>query len=121
MGRFSRAAQRDWVLSFVASRRQRRKQRRKMKTKGLLLISLLIFFCLVFSPPDSAAQGLTKLAVGYPGSSGDHLAMWGAKETGIFAKNGLDVNLIFFMGTAAAALISGDVPISYLAGPQVIN
>ncbi len=92
-----------------------------MKTKGLLLISLLIFFCPVFSPPDFAAQGLTKLAVGYPGISGDHLAMWVAKETGIFAKNGLDVNLIFFMGTAAAALISGDVPISYLAGPQVIN
>ena len=43
--------------------------------------------------------------------------------TGIFEKNGLDVQLIYFTGgtTAVMALISADTPISQVAGAAVVN
>ena len=46
-----------------------------------------------------------------------------SKETRIFEKNGLDVQLIYLTGgtTAVLALVSGEVPISQVAGPAVVN
>jgi NitT/TauT family transport system substrate-binding protein len=66
---------------------------------------------------------MTKLNVGYSAVSADQLPAWVAKETGIFAKNGLDVQLIFFTGgtTAILALVSGDVPITQVSGPGLVN
>ncbi|HEY2988136.1 MAG TPA: ABC transporter substrate-binding protein [Candidatus Binatia bacterium] len=65
----------------------------------------------------------TRLAVGYSAVSGDQLPAWIAKESGIFQKNGLDVQLVFFTGgtTAVMALISADTPFSQNAGSAVVN
>jgi NitT/TauT family transport system substrate-binding protein len=73
---------------------------------------------------NSPAQGqLTKINVGYSAISGDALPAWVAKDAGIFEKNGLDVELVFFTGgtTAVMALVSADTPIAQLAGPAVVN
>ena len=70
------------------------------------------------------ADGQTsRLNVGYSAASADQLPAWVAKDTGLFAKNGLDVQLIFFTGgtTAILALVSGDVPITQVSGPALIN
>src|ERR1700752_2135300 len=66
---------------------------------------------------------LTKINVGYSAISGDALPAWIAKDAGIFEKNGLDVQLVFFTGgtTAVMALVSSDTPIAQLAGAAVIN
>ena len=66
---------------------------------------------------------LTKINVGYSAISGDALPAWVAKDAGIFEKNGLDVQLVFFTGgtTAVMALVSADTPMAQLAGPAVIN
>src|ERR1043166_751244 len=58
-----------------------------------------------------------------PAVGADQLPAWVAKETGLFAKNGLDVQLIFFTGgtTAILALISGDVPVTQVSGPGLVN
>jgi NitT/TauT family transport system substrate-binding protein len=66
---------------------------------------------------------LTKLNVGYSAISGDQLPAWVAKEAGIFEKNGLNVQLIFFTGgtTAVMALVSADTPMSQVAGAAVVN
>ena len=66
---------------------------------------------------------MTRLNVGYSAASGDQLPAWVAKDSGIFAKNGLDVQVIFFTGgtTAVLALVSGDVPIAQISGPGVVN
>ena len=82
-------------------------------------VSLIWSFC--FDSPASAQ--LTRVNVGYSAISADQLPAWVAKETGIFAKNGLDVQLIFFTGgtTAILALVSGDVPITQVSGPGLIN
>lgn len=90
------------------------------KAKFLLLSAIPIFlfsFC-----PEAPAQ-LTKLNVGYVGINSDNVIAFIAKETGIFAKNGLDVQLIYFAGgtTAVMALVSGETPITQTAGPSVVN
>jgi ABC-type nitrate/sulfonate/bicarbonate transport system substrate-binding protein len=71
----------------------------------------------------SAQAQLTKINVGYSAISGDALPAWIAKDAGIFEKNGLDVQLVFFTGgtTAVMALVSADTPIAQLAGAAVIN
>ena len=80
------------------------------------ILSLLLLSC------PALAQS-TKLIVGYSAISADQAPAWVAKETGIFKKNGLDIQLIYFTGgtTAVQALVSGEVPISQVAGPAVVN
>jgi NitT/TauT family transport system substrate-binding protein len=84
-----------------------------------IILSLLF---LSFSSSVAWAQP-TRLNVGYSAASADQLPAWVAKDSGIFAKNGLDVQLIFFTGgtTAILALVSGDVPITQVSGPGLIN
>jgi ABC-type nitrate/sulfonate/bicarbonate transport system substrate-binding protein len=53
---------------------------------------------------DPALAQLTKINVGYSAISGDALPAWVAKEAGIFEKNGLDVQLVFFKGGTTAVM-----------------
>lgn len=92
-----------------------------MKCKSFFVASIVFGLLLLAGSPLPARP--TRINVGYSAISGDQLPAWVAKETGIFAKNGLDVQLIFFTGgtTTVLALVSGDVPISQVAGPAVVN
>ena len=91
------------------------KLRRVAATMFFLLFSALWTY--------SATAQTTKLNVGYSAISGDQLPAWVAKEAGIFQKNGLDVQLVYFTGgtTAVMALISADTPLSQVAGSAVVN
>jgi NitT/TauT family transport system substrate-binding protein len=82
-----------------------------------------IFFILAWSPSAQSAEKLTKITVGYSAISFDQLPAWVAKEAGLFMKNGLDAQLVYFTGgtTAVMALVSGDVSVSQNAGPEVAN
>ncbi len=90
-------------------------------TKFLLILSNL-FLCAVITQ-TTQAQLIKKLNVGYSAISGDALPAWLAKDAGIFEKNGLDVQTVFFTGgtTAVMALVSSETPIAQLAGPAVVN
>ena len=90
--------------------------------RNLLSSTFLFTFALFLSPSLAIAQP-TKLNVGYSAVSADQLPAWVAKDAGIFAKNGLDVQLIFFTGgsTAILALVSGDVPITQVSGPGLVS
>ena len=90
------------------------------RTALFCAIAYLIWLFFLISP---ASAQLTRLNVGYSAVSADQLPAWVAKDTGIFAKNGLDVQLIFFTGgtTAILALVSGDVPITQVSGPGLVN
>ena len=72
---------------------------------------------------DKAFAQLTRINVGYVGINSDNVIAFIAKETGIFAKNGLDVQLVYFGGgtTATMSLISGETPITQTAGPGIVN
>ncbi|MET0503513.1 MAG: ABC transporter substrate-binding protein [Candidatus Binatia bacterium] len=65
----------------------------------------------------------TKLAVGYSGISADQLVIRVAKDAGIFAKNNLDVQPIYFTGgtMSVTALVSGDTPIIQASGPGIVS
>jgi NitT/TauT family transport system substrate-binding protein len=88
-----------------------------------LLLLLYSALSLTLSLSAIASAQLTRLNVGYSAVSADQLPAWVAKETGIFAKNGLDVQVIFFTGgtTAILALVSGDVPMTQVSGPGLVN
>ena len=82
-----------------------------------------ICLAVVAAVGSSASAQTTKVNVGYSAISGDQLPLWVGKETGIFEKNGLYVQPIFFTGgsTAILALVSGDVPITQVSGPGLIS
>jgi len=85
---------------------------------------MAVFALLILILGNASGQAqLTKLNVGYSAISGDALPAWIAKDAGIFEKNGLDVQLVFFTGgtTAVMALVSADTPIAQLAGAAVVN
>ena len=92
-----------------------------MRIKSVVKIVYGLALAILTVAPASAQ--LTRLNVGYSAISGDQLPAWVAKEARIFQKNGLDVQLIYFTGgtTAVLALVSGEVPISQVAGPAVVN
>jgi NitT/TauT family transport system substrate-binding protein len=92
-----------------------------MKKLGMTIFLALVSSAVSWTHP--ALAQLTRLNVGYSAISGDQLPAWVAKEAGIYEKNGLDVQLIFFTGgtTAVMALVSADTPISQVAGAGVIN
>ncbi|MGH7832131.1 MAG: ABC transporter substrate-binding protein, partial [Candidatus Binatia bacterium] len=85
-------------------------------------VSFVPLLALISSAVPAAGQ-MSRLNVGYSAISADQLPGWVAKEAGIFQKNGLDVQLIFFTGgtTAILALVSGDVPMTQVAGPGLVN
>ena len=83
----------------------------------ILAVSLLLSFSSV------ASAQLTKLIAGYGSISSAQFPAWMAKEAGIFRKNGLDVELVFFRGstTAVMALLARETPISQVTGPPVVS
>jgi len=88
-----------------------------------VLLYAIVCLSLLFLIISTTSAQLTRLNVGYSAISADQLPAWVGKETGIFTRNGLDVQLIFFTGgtTAILALVSGDVPITQVSGPGLVN
>ncbi|HMF50254.1 MAG TPA: ABC transporter substrate-binding protein [Candidatus Saccharimonadales bacterium] len=70
---------------------------------------------------DLQAQA-KKLKVGYSSDAPGSLVTWLARETGIFAKNGLDVELVRTRTTVGVmALLSGELDFIQASGPVVIE
>ena len=92
-----------------------------MRLPLIRFAAAFVFAALAFNA--NAFAQLTKLNVGYVGITSDNAAAFIARDTGIYARNGLDVQLIYFNSgtTAVTALITGETPFSQTAGPSVIN
>ena len=81
-------------------------------------VFLLLCACLAGWP--ARAWG-AKLYVVYASISGTQAIGWIAKEAGLFAKHGLDVDLLFTGGgRAITSLLGGDTPIVTVGGPSAI-
>jgi ABC-type nitrate/sulfonate/bicarbonate transport system substrate-binding protein len=63
------------------------------------------------------------MTVGYSAMTSAHLPAWLAKETGIFAKNGLDVQLVYVRAgtTVVMALLSNQSQISQVGGSSIVG
>jgi len=92
-----------------------------MRSRFLLLIFSLTGFSTLWNPFEVQAQA-KKLKVGYSSDAPGSLATWLARETGIFAKNGLDVELVRTRTTVGVmALLSGELDFIQASGPVVIE
>ncbi|HEY3917205.1 MAG TPA: ABC transporter substrate-binding protein [Stellaceae bacterium] len=78
-----------------------------------------LFLLTMSAIPSARAQ--TKLTVGY-GIASDFLAALTARDEGIFAKHGLDVDLTVFTngGLTPQALVSGAAQIAFNTGPVLV-
>src|SRR5262245_43977288 len=94
----------------------------KMKAIVLNRLSFLTIISLsILLVPSIGYPQSTKVTVSYSADDAVNLPVFIGKETGIFSKNGLDVQLVRIAGTVAVmALISGESPISQVGGPAVI-
>ncbi|HEY8691540.1 MAG TPA: ABC transporter substrate-binding protein, partial [Chloroflexota bacterium] len=75
------------------------------------------------SVPASAAVGLTKMSVVYSALSPSYLALWAAKDGGLFQQNGLDVDMQLTGGgsPAMAVFLSGQADIFQAAGSDLLG
>ena len=74
------------------------------------IIAVLVFQIIVV--PAVAWTQSTKIVVSYAADTPANLQVFTAKEAGIFARNGLDVQLVRIAGNVAVmSLIAGEVPI----------
>ena len=81
-------------------------------------------FCLigVLSPFSFAHGQPLKLTVSYTGVGPTQLPVWVAKETGIFNKNGLDIQLIRAQAaTSVMALLWAELNLIQGAAPAVVQ
>src|ERR687883_502604 len=63
-----------------------------------------------------------KIGIAYSNLIADSLSLWVARESGIFARNGLDVDLQYIASSNAfAALLAGQVQASAGGGSEVIS
>ena len=85
----------------------------------ILAMSLVtsISFC------SAVSAQLTKVTIGNNTLSTNGLPAWMAKEAGIFGRNGLDVQIVYFRGgtITAMALIARETPISQVSGPPIVS
>lgn len=89
----------------------------------IVLKHFVSLFALMFllSPAGSWAQS-KKIKVGYSSDAPGSLATWLAKEAGVFARNGLEAELVRTRSTIGVmALLSGDLDFIQASGPTVIE
>lgn len=90
----------------------------KLVLCGFLLASVL------FSHGSVSAQDkrVNRLTISYPSISGAQAVLWIAKETGIFQKNGLDVDLVYVAGgpRSMAAMLSGQLQVIGTGGNSLV-
>src|SRR5262245_57724202 len=103
-----RASRSGWLPRFGASQRR-------------FFFALAIF--LMIGAPDLQAQGLVKVLFPYSVVNYSSLPWMIAKDTGLFRKNELDVDLVF-MGSSSLiiqSMLSGSVRVAGVAGPAGIS
>src|SRR5918995_3935058 len=85
--------------------------------KRLFLATILVFSCSV----NLFAQ--SRFIHSHSGTSSTQLAIWGAKDLGLFEKYGLDVDLVFISGGARTmqALLGGSIQASDSDGVGPVN
>jgi NitT/TauT family transport system substrate-binding protein len=79
--------------------------------KAIRILALLIASYCISAAVQ--AQEVRKIKIGYPAVSYNQIHIWVAKDAGLFRKQGLDAEVIFFRGgqMATQALVAGDPPI----------
>lgn len=90
----------------------------------VVLFELVFLFCGHFAGQPSVvhAQKLEKLVIGYPAPVASLGIIEVMRKSGLFKKNGLDVDLVYIQGSPVltTAMVSGQVPMAFLGGAALI-
>ena len=83
---------------------------------------LLLAASISLHPSSLLAQN-TKLKVAYPTTVGSMAVLWVTKESKLFEKHGLEVELIYVAGSSKVvqAMLAKEIPIAEIAIPAVIQ
>jgi ABC-type nitrate/sulfonate/bicarbonate transport system substrate-binding protein len=86
------------------------------------MIRLPYFLLAVFLLASGAAAHAQSLKLSYSSDSPGALPVWIGKESGLYAKNGLDVQLIRVTGNVAVmAVVANEVNIAFMGGTAAIT
>src|SRR4029077_800022 len=90
-----------------------------MKCRSVLVL-FFVLLGVLFSVVVEAQEKLEKIYVGVAGLSGALAHAFIPKDSGLYEKHGLDVELIFFQGGTQAiqATLAGGVQVGGTAGPE---
>lgn len=88
-----------------------------------------IIFCLVvvtlsFFPLSAhCASATNRVKIGAASASSSMLSLWAAQEQGLFAKHGIDGQLILIRGgsTLVASLLAGEIQMAFTSGVSVLG
>jgi NitT/TauT family transport system substrate-binding protein len=83
---------------------------------------LIILAACLINSESRAALAATKIVAGYATMSASTLALWLAQDEKIFAKNGIDTDLVFMPGspTLIAAINSGGIAVGFTGGTAIL-
>ena len=88
-----------------------------MKPFKLLVVILSFGFVVTEAPAQ-----MTKITTSYVSDSAGVLPLWIAKDTGIFARNGLEVQAVrVHASVGVMALLSGELQFVLASGPVVVE
>jgi NitT/TauT family transport system substrate-binding protein len=99
-------------------------ERRALLCTVFVVLLLLVTLVPVFAEgAEKPGQSPKKIRIVYSSISGNMAPLWVTYEKGIFAKYGLDVQIVLVEGgtRAAQTLISGDADLAQMAGAGVIQ
>jgi NitT/TauT family transport system substrate-binding protein len=87
-----------------------------------MLSIILIVSVLCISVQARSADKLEKLVIGYPAPVASLGILDVMRKAGLFKKNGLDVDLVYIQGSPilTTAMVSGQVPLSFIGGAAVV-
>lgn len=90
---------------------------------NLLALAFFIVAFLGHGPDSQAASSPTKIVIAHAAMNARVAPLWIAQEKGIFAKYGIDAEMIFVRGapTLVAAMTSGDIEVGYTGGTAVMG
>jgi NitT/TauT family transport system substrate-binding protein len=88
--------------------------------------TIFVFLFSMFSALPSlafAAAATVRLNIGAASVSSSALSLWAAQEQGIFAKHGIESQLILIRGgpTLVASLLTGDIQLAFTSGVSVLG
>lgn len=93
-----------------------------MNPRRMILLIVLCISAWANPPFPAYAQKLEKLVIGYPAPVASLGIIDVMRKGGLFKKNGLDVDLVYIQGSPilTAAMVSGQVPLSFIGGAAIV-
>src|SRR5262245_62853052 len=94
-----------------------------MKKKIRPLLFVIAILLLTFQRSQAQEKKLDPFTISYASVSGTRGPLWIAQDLGIFAKYGLDVDLVYIASgvTSVNALLGGSVDIIAASGSSVVS